>query len=207
MGRPRQRSDEDLLKAVRAVVMRRGPGTSSKELAAAAGVSEGVLFQRFGTKAALVYAALRMPDFDVDALLTRAGKVADASGAREGLEELALGALEYLRQFLARMLPLFYFPQPEHLDEIAHGEHSALPRLAGALAAYLEQQQQRGRVHASNPRGTAMLLLSAMHTLATMEYLARRAETQPQADRIQDRERVRELMQALWEGLEPRAER
>jgi len=62
--RPRTTSDEDLLKAVHAVVTRLGPNLTLADVAKEAGVSAATLVQRFGSKRGLLlaFAALRNHD-------------------------------------------------------------------------------------------------------------------------------------------------
>ena len=69
MGRRKTISDADLLETARGVFIERGFGASTKEIAQRAGVSEGVLFQRFTTKEDLFFASMIPPAADIDQLL------------------------------------------------------------------------------------------------------------------------------------------
>src|SRR4051812_5711234 len=66
MARPPTIQSEDLLEATRAVVLEKGLLATTADIAERAGVSEGTLFKRFGSKDALFREALRpsleMPD-------------------------------------------------------------------------------------------------------------------------------------------------
>lgn len=53
MARPVSISDEQILDAARAVFTEKGPRATTAEIAERAGVSEGILFKRFGSKAGL----------------------------------------------------------------------------------------------------------------------------------------------------------
>lgn len=53
MARPVTISDEQILEAARAVFTEKGPRATTAEIAERAGVSEGILFKRFGSKAGL----------------------------------------------------------------------------------------------------------------------------------------------------------
>ena len=53
MARPVTISDEQILDAARAVFTEKGPRATTAEIAERAGVSEGILFKRFGNKAGL----------------------------------------------------------------------------------------------------------------------------------------------------------
>jgi AcrR family transcriptional regulator len=58
MARPITISDEQILDAARAVFTEKGPRATTAEIAERAGVSEGILFKRFGNKAGLHKAAM-----------------------------------------------------------------------------------------------------------------------------------------------------
>ena len=60
MARPRRTDGERVLRAARALFVARGAQATTREIAEAAGVSQAVLFQRYGTKRKLFFAA-RMP--------------------------------------------------------------------------------------------------------------------------------------------------
>ncbi len=53
--RPRKIDDATILTAARPLFLEKGPGATTKEVAAHAGVSEGLLFQRYKTKADLFF--------------------------------------------------------------------------------------------------------------------------------------------------------
>lgn len=61
MARPKTIADADLLEAARAVFVQKGMGASTRAIARRAGVSEGVLFQRYATKQELFFAAMALP--------------------------------------------------------------------------------------------------------------------------------------------------
>jgi AcrR family transcriptional regulator len=58
MSRPITISDDTILEAARALFTDKGPRATTAEIAARAGVSEGILFKRFGSKAGLHKAAM-----------------------------------------------------------------------------------------------------------------------------------------------------
>ena len=69
MAVPASSPDADRLDAAREVFVEKGPGASTREVARRAGVSEGVLFQRYGTKRDLFFAAMMIPADDLTARL------------------------------------------------------------------------------------------------------------------------------------------
>ena len=64
LPRPRHIDDATLLAAAREVFVEKGAAATTREVARRAGVSEGVLFQRYRTKADLFFAALEPPEAD-----------------------------------------------------------------------------------------------------------------------------------------------
>jgi len=58
MSRPITISDDTILEAARALFTEKGPRATTAEIAARAGVSEGIIFKRFGSKAALHKASM-----------------------------------------------------------------------------------------------------------------------------------------------------
>src|ERR1035438_5507653 len=63
MGRNKSISDDDLLAAARRVFVEQGYAASTREIARRAGVSEGLIFQRFQTKEDLSVGGPHLPAF------------------------------------------------------------------------------------------------------------------------------------------------
>src|SRR5208283_3006813 len=101
MGRKKLVSDVELLNVAREVFVKSGFGASTKEIARQAGVSEGVIFQRFPTKEDLFFAAMIPPAADLHRLLDHPG-----SKGRELLEKLTFAMIEYWRETFPVLLPL-----------------------------------------------------------------------------------------------------
>ena len=68
MGRKKTITDAELLEVARTVFVEEGFGASTKEIARRAGVSEGVIYQRFATKDELFFAAMIPPAADLSQL-------------------------------------------------------------------------------------------------------------------------------------------
>jgi AcrR family transcriptional regulator len=95
MTRPRKITDDEILATTRQLLQEHGLGVSTRQIAAACSISEGVLFQRFATKEGLIRAALSLPQIDVPALVADATTSGDA---RTDLEEIGIVILEVLRR-------------------------------------------------------------------------------------------------------------
>src|SRR6516164_6210029 len=99
MGRHKTISDDDVLDVARQLFRERGHTATTREVAEAAGISEAVLYQRFGSKDDLFFAAMHPRGPDIEELL----------GPKDPPED----AHAYLRavvvrigQYFAEVLPL-----------------------------------------------------------------------------------------------------
>ena len=93
MGRHKTISDEEVLRIARDLFRARGHTATTRDIAEAAGISEAILYQRFGSKDQLFFAAMRPTGPDVEMLL--------------GPEEPAEDALQYLREVVVRVAEHF----------------------------------------------------------------------------------------------------
>ncbi len=107
MGRPRIIAEDDILRAAHAAFVKHGIAASTREIARAAGVSEGVLFQRHGTKADLFFAAMSPPPFRWDRVFGARHRRRDG---RARLEALVRALIHYFRRAVPVLLPLLSHP-------------------------------------------------------------------------------------------------
>ena len=108
MPRTRTISNEDLLKACRAEFLAQGLQVSTKRLAQRAGISEGVLFQRFGTKDELFFASMRMPPPHLEDALSEALGAVHVEAA---LLIFARAVLDYLCRNIPAVLLVLAHPE------------------------------------------------------------------------------------------------
>src|SRR5436305_12212817 len=78
MGRHKTISDDEVLRVARGVFRARGHTATTREIALAVGISEAVLYQRFGSKDHLFFAAMRPRGPDLEQLLGPADPPEDA---------------------------------------------------------------------------------------------------------------------------------
>jgi AcrR family transcriptional regulator len=159
--RPKTISDEDLLAAARSVFRAQGRTATTRAIAREAGISEGILYQRFGSKEGLFVAAMSPRAPDIPALL--------------GPEPRGEDVPAFLRGVLARLGRHFAEVIPLAIQVIAHPAadlsafehaHTGLGRLHGALAARLARFEHRGLVRRSTSARAARLLMSLAHDWA-----------------------------------------
>lgn len=190
LARPRRIDDATLLEAARDVFVEKGPGATTREVAQRAGVSEGVLFQRYKTKADLFFAALAPPAVDPVSILP-SGE--DALGDREALEGAALAMLVYFRKTMPLLLPLVNHPEFDP-ERFFHNEAPAsLQRWIDALVGFLDVQGGANSTTA-DARGAATLLTSALFGVALIDTVG--IHGAPLSDDV-----IRSMVKALWDGI------
>jgi AcrR family transcriptional regulator len=194
MGRYKTISDDEVLRAARDVFRARGHTATTREVAQAAGISEAILYQRFGSKDDLFFASMAPQDPDVEALL----------GPKDPPDD----AHAYVRTVVARLGDYFAEVIPLALRVMTHPsfDPATLSRARGArpaerfregLAERLASLARRGRVTAPSPAATARLLVSLAHDWALGAVFS------PEPPSRRGRE-LREMVDVVWEGLRVR---
>lgn len=170
MARPRTISDAALLGAARRVFTQQGAQAGARAVAEAAGISQTVLFQRFGTKEALFFAAMLPRPMNVDAILGALPEPG-APAARQHLLAIAARFFAEIRAALPGTLRGALHPAYPKALEAAHrtgGEESLL----AALTTRLRVLQERGDLAANlDPLAAAEGLVALLHGLALGDVL------------------------------------
>ena len=193
MGRKKSLSDAQLLETARQVFVEHGFGASTKEIARRAGVSEGVIYQRFLTKDELFFAAMIPPPVDVKKLL-RPGR----SKGLKLIEKVTLSMVEYSRATLPVLLPLMMHPG-FRFEEFA-GRHPDSPMfvLRRQLVQFFMEEQRTGRIGGVDPGAAALLVWSTANSIAFFERLGAHGGQF-------DSEMIRKTVRCLWDGIGPKA--
>ncbi len=193
MGRHKTIENEELLAAAREAFIEEGVGISTRAIARRAGISEGVLFQRFGTKVDLFFAAMVPPPLDVEALIEKGAGDGDICAH---LEILALGMLSYFRSLAPVLLTLASHPS-FNFDKFAE-RHPDAPflRMQHALISHLNQLRDKGHIQSERPEHVALGLVSAIHGLAIFERLGAHGGSFDESD-------IRALVRSFWWGIAP----
>jgi len=194
MPRPRTVPDADILAVARTLFLRDGAGASTRDIAKTAGVSEAVLFQRFGTKERLFFAAMVPPP-------ARLGEMFDAApGSGEvpaNVERLLLRLLDYFREVMPVFVTLVSHPAFD-LAAFLKGHEIPAAQVGGRLSDYLAAEARLGRVRTDRASTAAGLLVNALHNYALMECVGA-------YDRSHAPHAVAGAVAALWDGLKPDA--
>jgi AcrR family transcriptional regulator len=191
MGRKKTVTDAELLGAAREVFVEEGFGASTKEIARRAGVSEGVIYQRFATKDELFFAAMIPPAVDLSQLFQNS-----RLKGRRLVEKLTLAMLEYSRATLPVLLPLMQHPKFQFEEFARRHPESPLFVLRRELGRVLSRERVARRI-GCDPRGAALLIWSTAQSVAFFERLGAH-------DGKFDPEVIRMTVQCLWEGLKPK---
>ena len=160
---------ERIVEAAERVVRERGLArTTTKEIARAAGYSEGTLYKHFESKEDLFLAVLaeRLPSFVVlvEELPARVGR----GTVRETLKEVATNALAYYGEIVPMAASIFSEPGllARHREELR--KRGAGPWIINeTLASYLDAEERLGRVREdTDPDAAAAMVLGACYQRA-----------------------------------------
>jgi len=191
MARPRRIEEETLLEAARVVFIEKGAAATTREIAERAGVSEGLLFQRYHTKADLFFAALVPPAADPVAILRSS---AHGTDARQSLEEAALRMLAYFREVMPLLLTLVNHPSFDPERFFRHEAPASLQAWIDSLVDFIAARQG-GNSQRSDSRDAAVLLTCALFGTALIDTAGIHGAA------LAD-DAVRGMVRALWNGIE-----
>jgi AcrR family transcriptional regulator len=192
MGRKKLISDEDLLEAARKVFIAEGPKASTRTIARQAGISEAVVFQRYGTKADLFFAAMSPPPFDLEIAAPEAGP--EASPERV-IRSLFLALLEYSRAASPVFIQLLASHNFEFEQFARNHPNNSLATLRWAVMQRLTKLTAAHKI-GPHPAYAALVLFAAAQGLAIFERLGAHGgqfET----------EMVEGTISVIWTGLRP----
>jgi len=161
MARPRSVSNEEIIHAARLCFLEHGSQCSTTLIAAAVGLSQAAIFKRFGTKEALIKAALRPPDVTFF-------KEMFGEGPDDGpVEEQILGIILRFQKHLARVMPM--------IATLTAGKvrHKGMPKVPLLLQAHLSEWFRagvdQGRM-AGSPEMAASALMGAVQMHVFMNH-------------------------------------
>jgi len=194
MTRARTIPNEMILAAARDLFLAHGFGAATTEIARAAGVSEALLFKRFGTKERLFVAAM-----ELDAAPAWIGELdqrVGVGGARSNLIKISLDIVEGIHAAMPRLMMMW--SARRHLGAEREIRNRKVERDTQALARYLEQEMRLGRVRQANADTLALVIFGALVNRVLVGMVHGQARD-PAADALF----VKELVDTLWRGLSP----
>jgi AcrR family transcriptional regulator len=193
MGRQKTITDDEVLRVARGVFREHGHTATTREIAHAAGISEAILYQRFGSKQELFFAAMRPQGPDIELLL---GPKDPPGEARAYLHAVVVRLGGHFAEVLPLVLRLMMHPSfdPAGLARAQPGGPAVLPeRLAERLASLA----RRGELALPSAAVTARLLVSLAHDWA----LRRVHGASPRGVR-----ELKDMVDVVWEGLRARGD-
>ena len=192
MGRTRTIEDEEILEVARLAFLDRGQLATTREIADAAGISQAVLYQRFGSKDDLFFASLAPPPPDLEELL------GNPPGSADEAEAYLADVAERLYRYFESVVPLFVQLATHTAFRSGHMADAHQPMmesgLVESLSTRLGEIAARGHVRKGDESAMAHLLISVAHGEALSAALL---NTPP------DQERRHETRRLIWFGLKP----
>lgn len=193
MGRHKTISDHDVLRVARDVFRARGHTATTREIAEAAGISEAVLYQRFGSKDDLFFAAMHPRGPDVEELLGPADPPGDAHAY---LRTVVVRIGKYFAEVIPLALRLMTHPSFDPAA-LARAQPTGAASLREALAERLTSLARRKQLVMPSEAAAARLLVHLAHDWALGGVLS----PGPRAHRERE---LKEMVDVVWEGLRAR---
>jgi AcrR family transcriptional regulator len=193
MGRRKTISDDDVLRVARELFRTRGHTTTTREIAEAAGVSEAVLYQRFGSKDELFFAAMHPRGPDVEELLGPADPPDDAHAY---LRAVAVRLGKYFAEVIPLALRVMTHPSFDPAT-LARAQPEGPGLLREGLAERLASLARRRRIVTPSAAVAARLLVGLAHDWGLGAVFA--PGSSPHRDR-----QLKEMVDVVWEGLRAR---
>lgn len=175
---------------------------TTKEIAQAAGVSEGALYKHFPSKTDLFLSAMKALPSGMIASLHQLLEGAGQGSVKENLLHLAEDALLHYTDVIPMAAGLYADRDLLNLHRRALEARGAGPHLAnGMVAAYLRAEQELGRVTPdADAEAAAYALLGACYQRVQWAFYLGKKLTRPQRTKA-----ASALADLLWHGLAPRA--
>ncbi|MFT5429963.1 MAG: AcrR family transcriptional regulator [Myxococcota bacterium] len=195
MARPTSIDNETILDAARALFLDKGWTASTAAIAKAAGVSEGTLFKRFGTKFRLFQAAMGMKDVDVELSF---GSLVGQNSIRENLETIGERLVAFFRDLLPRMQRVCGHPGFDPAEFMRSEEDPPPLRAIRNLSHYIGAEIKLGRLRPCDSEVIARVLLGSVHAYVFHEQVGLNEKLPLAAPTY-----IRGLVDALLNGIKP----
>lgn len=165
MARPRLVSDEQILTAMKTAVLEHGPAVPLDQVASALGVTAPALLKRFGSREALLLAALRPPE---DA---RYLEVLEAGPTDEPFDVQLRRVLTLMFDFLKEVVPCLSALRESRIPASKLYIAKDPLRAAKAMQAWLASARDRELIADCAIEPAAFAILGAIHARAFSAYM------------------------------------
>jgi AcrR family transcriptional regulator len=194
MGRQKTITDDEVLRIARDIFREHGHTATTREIAQAAGISEAILYQRFGSKNELFFSAMRPRGPDIEQLL---GPRNPPEDALTYVHAVVVRLGKHFAEVIPLALRLMMHPSfnPAQLSAAQPGGPAALQE---GLAERLTVLSRRGELGTNRPAVTARLLLSLAH-----DWALRRAH----GGASRGVRELKDMVDVVWEGMQARGGR
>jgi AcrR family transcriptional regulator len=188
MPRPKTIADDELLRIAREVFGAHGHAASTRDVAAAAGISEAVLYKRFRTKDALFRRAMQGAPPDLETLL---GPYSSRN-PKADLLRIARHLEEFFAEHMATVLAVVTNPELHGRHMHAMAQHLPFADIERGVAERVRRLRDDGLVAATiKPAAAARAIVRVAHGAA---FLAAVTGDQGEHD-------LRDVIDVLWAGL------
>jgi AcrR family transcriptional regulator len=194
MGRTKIINDKEILRHARVVFREGGHAASTRDVARAAGISQAVLYQRFGSKEDLFFRAMTPESPNIHELLGRY----PPKDTKRDLEDIATRLVEFFVSLMPTLLHVLAHPDLG-ADRLVHF-HAGLPfePLLNGLSQRIARMRKDKLVSSSNPDAAALAFLAAVHSVAMFETMSKKGSAKRRKSHIVA------MVNTLWEGFAPR---
>lgn len=194
MARPKTISDTDLLGIARNVFRERGPNATTRDVAAAAGLSQAALFKRFKTKEELFLAALSLHSTDLAEFVAIGAAEEDP---RAYLTAAAGWIMQHNRAVMPTILSLASHPRYGRELMLEVHRHNRAGEICAILQVRLQKWQQAGLLGNVPLVPFSHIFMQALTSRAIVEVWS---GAEPSPSRPLD---LRGFVDVFWQGLRP----
>jgi AcrR family transcriptional regulator len=192
MPRSKIISDDEILSIARSLFLQEGAKASTRTLAKMVGISEAVIFQRFGTKEDLFFAAMVPPSAKLETMFNvQPGQ----QQVMTNLVSISLQIVIYLREVMPVFLSLISHPAFEMRTFLQRHTMPAI-QINRYLIDYLNAEAELKRIRQESAATVAAVLFSYLHNIALSETI----DTHQSSDTELS---ISAAIALLWRGMEP----
>ena len=200
MARTPSITDDQLLEAARAEFLENGIRATTTDIARRAGVSQGILFHRFGSKEALFAAAMGHSDAPPATVFDLKARVGHGS-VEKTLIELGELLLDRFFDIVPTQIMTWANRATGEDIDLASGYRGPGVRGQRQLVDYLRAESTLGRVRLVDPFVTAQAFSGALWFFAFEQVTQAKLRGKTKSpSRVQF---VRQLVATLWRGIRP----